>query len=63
LSNGIGELKNIFDEIANIDLKDEFIFHDLYSMISSSQLPLFLNLKGDYPHGIRASYRELKTKP
>lgn len=29
LSNGVGELKNIFDEIANIDLKDGFIFQEL----------------------------------
>lgn len=29
LSNGIGELKNIFDEIASIDLKDGFIFQEL----------------------------------
>lgn len=29
LSNEIGELKNIFDEIASIDLKDGFIFQEL----------------------------------
>jgi predicted nucleotidyltransferase component of viral defense system len=29
LSNGVGELRNIFEEIASIDLKDGFIFQEL----------------------------------